>query len=163
MKIYMLILLFFTVTAAGFFKAAGLKRKVYEIQGLINFILVIKDRLSYFKTPINILLSTVCELHSGYRIINMLNENLKKDSNISCTWQSVDCEHIIGEQACHTMDEFFSSLGSSGIEGQTALCDSTLRRLEHCKEKAEEDAENKAKLYKSIGFLAGAFAVIIFV
>ena len=163
MKIYILIILFCTLTAAGFVKAGGLHRKVYEIDGLINLIALIKDKISYFKTPLNILLLEACEISGKYRAVSAFGGILQKDSNIVSAWQSVDCENILGEEACRIADEFFSSLGGSGVEGQTQLCDSTMHRLEYCRQKALEEVENKAKLYKSLGFLAGAFAVIMFV
>ena len=163
MKIYILIILFFTLTAAGFVKAGALHRKVYETDGLITFITLIKDKVSYFRTPLYILLSQACNENKRYRVILSFGESLKEESNIKRAWQNVDCENILGEEACRIADEFFSSLGTSGISGQTGLCDATLHRLELCRQKALEETENKAKLYKSLGFLAGAFAVIMFV
>ncbi len=163
MKIYILIILFFTLTAAGFLKAGGLHRRVYEIDGLMNLVALIKDKVSYFKTPLYVLLKDVCKTNSKYRIASMFCTRLEKDSNIISAWQSVDCEHILGEDVCRIADEFFLNLGGSGVTGQTQLCDSTLHRIELCRQKAFEEAENKAKLYKSLGFLAGAFAVIMFV
>lgn len=163
MKIYIIILLFFALTAAGFFKAASLKRSVYETEGLKNTVLIINDRLSYFKKPVDILLLEACNVNGRYRVISTFKNRLERDGNIVSAWQSTDCEHILGEETCRVMDEFFQALGTSGLEGQNTLCVSTVNRLEACREKAAEEADNKAKLYKSLGFLAGAFAVIVFI
>ena len=163
MKIYLLIVLFLSLTTAGFLKANSLKRKVKEIQCLISLLENIKTRLGYFKSPVYVILSQAVGDIKGSKTLSSFKINLKKEENVKKAWLETDCENLLGEDTCFVLDEFFSLLGTSGVEGQVNLCENTLVKLNHCLENSILSLNEKGKLYQSIGVLAGAFGVILFI
>ena len=65
------------------------------------------------------------------------------------------------EEDWKIIDHFFFLLGKSDIEGQTSLCANISEQLREQEEKAEYERAKYAKMYISIGVLAGLFFVII--
>ncbi len=149
------------MTAAGFMKAAALKKRVFETEGLINAVNAVRDKSAYFKTPVYNLLLEISKSLSRYRVMRAFTACLEADSNTYSAWQAVDCQGLAGEEACRVMDEFMLALGTSGAKEQVLLCESTLGRLERCRQNAVEAEANKARMYRSLGLLSGAFSVII--
>lgn len=62
-----------------------------------------------------------------------------------------------------TLLSFMQSLGSSDIEGQKKNFNITLKKFEEYEKRAQELRAKNEKLYKYLGFSAGAFLIIILV
>ncbi len=163
MKITILIMVFLSLTAAGFFKAASVKQNLYETQGLILLIEQIKERLRYYKAPIHNTLVSVCSSLSKYQLCQGLLLALKTNTTPFEAWKTADAQKFFSEETLSIANEFFSLLGTSGIEGQESLCNGCLQRLNRLYFSAKEEASGKMKIYKSMGLLSGILTVIVFI
>ena len=61
------------------------------------------------------------------------------------------------------LSELLSKLGTTDAEGQLAIIGHGISRFEEYAESAAAEQRSKCRLYEILGFMAGAFAAVLFI
>lgn len=154
---YLCIAILFFVCAFGGIRFSKSRLVILEkTESLIYDIKLMRDRLAYSAAPVRTLLCG-----NGYKNSDIWESAAHGLSgNVSAAWKQMRSEMCFDASVLLILDDFFETLGASGMENQLKNMDMTLKRLEEALKLLEPAMKQKAKLYRSLGILLG-FAVSI--
>ena len=143
----------------GWMKSHQLQMHKQEVIGFLSWVQTCRQGISYQQLPICDLFQKMQQIR--YPIIKQLGDLLKVTSP-DHAWQRVSPQISFAPLA-PIMDAFFLSLGTSDCDSQLKICDITIAQLEQMQAELEKETPTKAKLYRTIGALAGVFIAIILI
>ena len=158
LKIIGLTLLFCAVASAGVLAGAGLRERVRCLTEFQKIVAQFGIYTQYAHTDI---FETMRRIHA-----NEKSELLGRLLALQSDWNraSVDAA-IMAENSAdrEIMLDFFTSIGTTDLSGQAAVCAQAAGRVSAQLAQAKEEWNNKGKMYRSLGLCAGLAAVIFFV
>ncbi len=159
-KIFGILLLSTVPVVIGLKKSQNLMCQKQEVSGLIRFVARCRQGIAYQQLPLAYLVEQLPKQQS--KTIDCLREHLQKGASPMAAWQET-AKDIHYPMILPIMNDYFSALGASDKESQLKICDMTSARLEEIRLMLETDAPAKAKLYRTVGMLAGAFIAILLI
>ncbi len=159
-KIFGILLLSAIPIVFGLGKSRTLIQQKQEVAGLIALVVRCQQGIAYQQMPIADLIHQLPK--QQYKIIDRLSEHLQNGASPVQAWKKTAME-IHYPLILPIMDDYFSSLGTSDQDSQLKICNMTSARLEEIRMKLETEIPTKAKLYRTVGILAGAFISILLI
>ncbi len=159
-KIFGILLLSAIPIVFGLGKSRNLIQQKQEVAGLIGFVARCRHGIAYQQLPLVDLMRQLPKQQS--KIIERLNEHLQNGASPVQAWKETAMD-IHYSPIFPIMDDYFSALGTSDQDSQLKICDMTSARLEEIRMKLETETPTKAKLYRTVGILAGAFIAILLI
>lgn len=167
MKTVALIIVFLGLSFAGYYKSLTLYRRTNELDLFIAIIEHIRDEIRYLRLPAPRIIKKLCSLKrfSEYEVLKIFESELKNKRSIIEGWEiTVERAEQISElnhDDLIILNSFFEGLGSTDEQGQGNLCSSALSELKRQRKDADEYCKKHARLYRSLGILAGLFVCVI--
>ena len=139
-------------------------RQVYEekeeIDAWIRVISACEQGISYQNLPLQRIFSQIsrgkCEK------IDQIIDEISMGTMPKSAWEKISSD-LYNAEMQKILQDFFNLIGSSDVDSQLKICGLALDRLRQLQDDSIENTEKKAKLYRTIGFLTGAFLIIIFI
>lgn len=138
------VMLITACTLCGCSASASLKRHTSLLESAVSMLEYISELLRYSRANV----SDIKKKLTGSKYSIFLSEDIRI---------------YLDNDETAALNEFFSSLGQSDLEGQQAMI---LQYLAFFRSKADEarDKEKRlCKLYSSLGFISGAFLTVILI
>ena len=139
-------------------------RQVYEekeeIDAWIRVISACEQGISYQNLPLQRIFSQIsrgkCEK------IDQIIDEISMGTMPKSAWEKISSD-LYNAEMQKILQDFFNLIGSSDVDSQLKICGLALDRLRQLQDDSIENTEKKAKLYRTVGFLTGAFLIIIFI
>ena len=164
MKVVGILLLFAAAGSAGFLKAAGLRRRTFELDGLLQLVGRIHSEMRYFRTPALELVERLTGLgeFEKYRVVSAFHERLTHAPELVSAWADTPAPQLTDGDR-QVVDEFMAAFGKTDLAGQRDVCAGAADRLRRQREEAAEACGAKARLYRSLGLLCGALIAVVLI
>ncbi len=158
-KIFGILLLSVIPISVGFKKSRQLTLQKKDIDGLLFLVHECRQNIAYQQLPLSELIGQLPRRR--YRIIDCLIEHIQLSSPLTAWNNSKSI--MTHPQALAVMTDYFSALGTSDRDTQLEICNRTAARLDEIRLAFDSEISAKAKLYRTIGILAGIFIAIILI
>ena len=158
LKLLGLVVLFFSVCGMGISAGVGLKERVKKLVEFIKIAEQFEIYTQYIQTDI---FETMRRINASEKS-GILTSLLEHQEN----WSRSSIEEaltVICESDREIMIEFFCAIGTSDLNGQSAVCKKAVLRASQVLQEAREELNSKGKMYRSLGICAGLAAVIFFI
>lgn len=133
------------------------EEKLAILEGLLRFILYVKEEIVSFKTPLA-------------RIVEVFSDDALEKSGFSLFLKNhgvVGAEQVlfgkIPKEAYGELSLFLKNLGGGYSEGQSALCDVVYSRLERSRDELSLTLSNRIRMYRLLPVLLAASVVILLI
>lgn len=164
--------IFLICCSLGYIKSQKYSCRVVNLQSFLDGMEVLKDEISYRKTPLPQALEQVAFEKSDNAcksLFEKVSEKLTKGGNMDFNkcWSETVTE--IKENGClddeevRILRELGNGLGGTDIYGQSAVIERGCRQLESQLKLAVEEKNTKGKMYKGLGAAVGLALVIILI
>lgn len=100
---------------------------------------------------------------SGMEFIRRLPEKFSEESFQSCWKTALAEDKTIGREEKNLLYSFAESFGTSDIEGQLSAVEVLSQELKAAGKRREREYEEKGRLYRSLGLIAGIMTGIMIV
>lgn len=163
-KIAGLFMVFLSCASAGISMAFLLKERVRVIYRLVQMLEALKEELTYNQAPIRQALIRIIPLSEGAArdFLDRVNSSIAQGEPPPDAWaEAAKALRAADEGDRLELASFSGIIGGSDIAGQRAAIDNLIRALNARKTEAEERRDSHARIYKTLGYLAGAAAVVI--
>ena len=140
------IILVLTLYISFFIKKYG-RDKISFHADVIDFITYVKRQITFFCTPTD-------KIISGYAFPGRQDGGIFEEGGI-------DKNVYLDERGKKLLKDFFSKLGRSSAEDQTANCDYTIDALNSLLDEYEEELPKKYKAYSTLVLIAGAMLMVL--
>ena len=159
-----LILIFSSCALAGISLSGLLGDRVRALDSLIRMLETFREELSYYQTPIRYALEHIIHLADDTAVVFLRCVCDGMDAGFSPpeSW-SVAAGRLPAADKGDRQElaSLAGALGGSDLEGQKAAISGCLRALEGRRYYALQNRDQKARIYRTLGVLAGAAAVVI--
>lgn len=158
LKIIGLALLFCAVAAVGILAGAGLYERVRRLTEFQKIVAQFEMYTQYAHTDIFETMRRINESEKSELLCRLLA--------LQSNWNRASISGVIPAEnrADHEMMlDFFTSVGTTDLSGQAAVCAQAAGRVSVQLAQAKEEWNGKGKMYRSLGLCAGLAAVIFFV
>lgn len=156
-------------TYIGFYKASKLKSREYILNDMITFLTLLKDEMIYMMTTLpDAYESARQKINSSLKeCIGSIVVDMLKTDNMELVNQSiVNNVSLLDELYDYDKNIIISTLknlGRGDVELQVNIINNTISILQTQVKEACEIKNKNAKMYKTIGIIAGMMLVIIFI
>lgn len=158
LKIIGLAVLFCSVSSMGILASGGLKERVQRLNEFQKIVSQFSIYTQYVHTDIFETMRRISASEKSELLLKLLD--LEKSWNRASVEQVLSVKQTADKEA---MLEFFTSIGTSDLAGQAAICQKAACQVEILLKEANSELTGKGKMYRSLGLCAGLAAVIIFV
>ncbi len=158
LKIIGLAVLFCSVSSTGILASGGLKERVQRLNEFQKIVSQFAIYTQYVHTDIFETMRRICAGEKS----ELLNRLLALEKN----WNRSSIEQVLSVKQTadkEVMLEFFTSIGTSDLAGQAAICQKAAYQVDILLKEANTELSGKGKMYRSLGLCAGLAAVIIFI
>ncbi len=159
-KIFGVLLLSAIPIIFGLGKSRNIIQQKQEVAALIGLVTRCRQGIAYQQLPLADLIHQLPK--QQYKSIDRLSGYLQHGVSPVQAWRKIAMD-IHYSPILSIMDDYFSALGTSDQDSQLKICDMTSARLEEIRMKLETETPTKAKLYRTVGILAGAFIAILLI
>ncbi|MDR3643936.1 MAG: stage III sporulation protein AB, partial [Clostridia bacterium] len=135
------------------------------LKGAIN---LISTEIRYFASPVDVIMKKLNALdeYKELKIFGLCETLLKTTNNFATAWSAsiaaAKPQLSLNKGDYEALLWFGSMLGATDIEGQIANCERYSEMLSQRLVRAREDKSKRGKMYSSLGFLSGAFFIVVF-
>ena len=133
-----------TGSLCGISKASLLRAHTSELKTVVSMLREISEMIRYRR-------STTDEIRS------MLSSHIGYDSLAAGNVQTLNTE----EQKL--LSDILAKLGTTDAKGQLAIIEHGISRFCEYADEASSEQRNKSRLFEVLGFMAGAFAAVLFI
>ena len=169
MKNIGLIITAIIIALTGNYLAVRTEKRIKTLEKCLLMIKSIKAQISFSRVPVNKIIDNLItekELKS-LRFLKSVKNQLNTGASFYSAWKN-SVEGFVGEcgfsgEDAQVITGFAEQLGGTDVKNQLENCDTyaeiLLLKIENLKAKSQ----SKIKIYNSLGILAGALVVIIFI
>lgn len=158
LKVVGIIIVIFVSTYIGFYKSNQLDQKLTIIRKIIRMF-----------DEIGILLNF--NIYTSNEILDHLKKNSELclldffllNSSIDNINEKISATNKLSDNDKELLSGFFSQLGSTDLQGQIAAIEMYRSAFKEKYKDLKEIKDEKSRLYRSMGFLVGAFICIILI
>ncbi len=145
----------------GILRSENLKRRALCLEKIVYAMKLLENDIMYEKRDIKISLKSAGRTQ-GVALFENAAEKMENEGAEKAFDEAVEVcgEYLLGTDK-EILKEFAENLGMSGKEEQLKRIRGTSERLENAKVNAETEYEKSGKLYRGMGALIGAAAVIL--
>ncbi len=163
MKIFGLILVFASATAAGFIKAEAYKERDAEISAFIELIYFIKQEISAYLTPQHqIYEKFTCSVLEKNGFLTLLREYSHQGIEAPLMSALDNCGGLtLDTETRDIVAGFAEGFGSLSTADECQRCDRTVCALEEIYKKRREETLEKTRLCRSVGSMIGIGLVLL--
>lgn len=157
-------LIFTTSTTIGILYSQKYQKRVQELKDFKRAFNILKTKIRYTYAPLRDIFDDIAKsLSSKTAIVFEMASNYMDREDATESWNRAvnENEMSITREDKEAIYQFGKLLGKTDIEGQLNEIDLSLTFLESQIEKAEVEKNKNAKLYKSLGSIAGIGIIII--
>lgn len=155
-----------SVLSAGLL-GASVKRRIELLSKLLMMIKSIRAYISFSKLPLTRIMKEL-EADREFSCLGFLNElNLSLDTGedfytaFEESLLSFYKDSALKDEDIRLVLSFAGALGSSDVNGQLQNCDTYSELLSARIDRLNENAENKIRVYNSLGFLAATLVAVL--
>lgn len=165
LKITGALILLVCSTIEGFRRCAMLYKRRQFIEDFIGFLNILKTKMRFSMSEIKQLISDT----QDFPTLKSLYSLFPGDNNVPLLtlWKSgikkCAAESALSKADVNFLCEFALQLGSTDLEGQTEHIELYCTLCERRLNEAENDIKQKSKLYRMLGFFAGAAAALVII
>lgn len=137
-------------------RALRYRREQQQIEEFISLVEVLRHKIRYYKLPL-------CDIYADLQLphLSQFCDDLKEKSfreALFCNRASL----FIGKNCFESLALFSAMLGKSGCDEQVRNCDAVLEILTFERNRLRNEVPKQMKLSLSIGGMAGAMALLLF-
>lgn len=171
LKLLAILMLFSISTYIGFYIGEMYKKRSLNLNEMQKAITMLNTEVVFANTPLPEALSNISE-----KIDKPLSEmfssiaNKLKQGEVLSVYESYSCSYERLKDYIHfnnsdlnIIEDFFKSLGESGLFGQEKMFTMTLENLRMNYLEAEREAKSNIKMYRTLGLCTGTILAIIFI
>ncbi len=144
----------------GLRKSRQLVQQREDIAGLLFLVNQCRQDIAYQQLPLAELISRLPR--QRYKIVDCLIKHMQHEPTPLSAWNKTK-QILTHQPSLSVMNDFFSALGTSDRDSQIKICNMIAARLEELRLALESEASTKAKLYRTVGILAGVFIAILLI
>ena len=155
---------FGTSTAIGIVLSKRYQKRVEELKDFKSAFNILKTKMRFTYTPLREIFTDISKnLHGKIGIVFEKASSYIEERDAKLAWEDAinSIELNITKEDKEVILGLGKLLGKTDVEGQISEIDLCLTFLEGQIEKAESEKEKNAKLYKSLGAIAGIGIIII--
>ncbi len=165
LKIIICSLIIYICTYLGMYKAKTYEQREKELKKIKNSLAFFKSKIEFTYEPIEEVFCSISKsvyLHKDNIFKDTINKLNETDLNTS--WNmAVENAIYFNKEDKEVLKMFGKLLGKTDKKGQISEIEITNSFIEKQIEKAENEKNKNAKLYKSLGVICGIGIVIIFI
>lgn len=167
----MIFLMFLICTFIGYFIGENYKRRSQNLKEIQKVLLLLNNEIIYSNTPLPTALfdvgNNVSEPISNVfiKMANMLDEGTSNS-----VYESFEKAYLENKEKLSLnsddykiLEDFFKTLGSSGISGQEKIFSLALENIDINYKEAKKKEKENIKLYRTLGISIGAMLAIFFI
>lgn len=156
----------------GFSLSGTYLKRIESLKELKKCIVLLDGEMRYNKTPIKIAMEKISKrntsVYSGFlkKVADIMEEDVSMQ--LSQAWEQgvmelTEGDVVLSESDKHKLLEFGRTIGNLDSDSRMAAFEGYLNELEIDLCECNKDKENKVKLYKTMGIMAGLFIAILIV
>ena len=167
----MIFLMFLICSCIGYFIGENYKRRSQHLKEIQKVLLLLNNEIIYSNTPLPTALfevgNKVSEPISNVfiKMANMLDEGTS--NSVYESFEKVYLENkeklSLNSDDYKILEDFFKTLGSSGISGQEKIFSLALENIDINYKEAKKREKENIKLYRTLGISIGAMLAIFFI
>ena len=155
-----------TSTGIGILYAQKYQKRVTELKDFKTALNMLKTKIRYTYAPLNDIFSDISK--SVNSKVSSIFENAiihmdRKSATDSWNMAINETETSLTKEDKEIICQFGKLLGKTDLDGQINEIDLSLNFLEAQIEKAEDEKQKNAKLYKSLGAITGIGIIIVLI
>lgn len=170
-KLVAILILFGISTYIGFYIGESYKQRSFNLNELQKAITMLNTEVIFASTPLPEALFNISEKISKplsdifYNISAKLQcgEALSVYDGYSSSYERYKDYMHFNKSDLNIIDDFFKSLGESGVFGQEKMFAITMESLRMNYLEAEKEAKTNTKMYRTLGLCTGAILAILFI
>lgn len=166
LKYIIISLIFFISLLIGNIISKRYTLRVKELKDFRNALNIIENKIKFTYEPLNeIFLQTSKLLSENMSKIFVLATKYMKEKSVEQSWNKAikEVNTYLNKDDIENMKNFGKMLGKTDKEGQVSHLELTKTFIEVQIEKARNEEEKNAKMYKTLGAIVGLAIVIILV
>lgn len=148
-------------TAGGIRAAKHLERQAEQLRLLRLMLTDLMNELRFTLAPVSALLQTLAG-HAAYRELAFLQNAAANADAFPQSWQTaVSTDRQLTPDAAAVLLTVGQTLGSTALDGQLSALNLCCERLDVLQAAAEQAAQKKGSLCRSLGLFGGLFCVFL--
>lgn len=167
LKALAILMILFSTTSIGFLLSRRLHTRIDSLQAILSGFQLLGSEIRYLKTPMNEAFFKAADGASDksffYEVVKEQQEDgvCIADSYEKALVQNYK-KYDLTEKDLNILLEFKNNLGMCDLESQLRMIEYIKTGIETQIEEGRQIEQKYSKLYKSLGFLSGAFLVVLF-
>lgn len=171
LKLIFLISIFLLSTYIGFAYGDTFRKRQEELKEILKALTILENDIVYGTTPLPEALENL-----SYKVCEPVTKFIKAltgrliNGDVESVYQGVLEEFLLLENEfylCHDdkriMEDFFKSLGESGVYGQKKIFSLAIEGIKMNLKDADESSKKNIKLYRYLGVCFGAIVIIFII
>ena len=161
MKLFGMILLLLSAAELGCLAAGSLRRRTEQLRILRQLVITMMAELKCTLPLIPDMLRTLAA-EPSFRSIGFLQDAAAHAEDFPACWaQAAARDTALTPEARKVVETIGETLGSTALDGQLAVLELCAERLQTLYTEQKERADQRGRLYQSMGILSGIFFVIV--
>ena len=161
------ILVLFSTTSIGYLLSRRLHVRIDSLQAVLSGFQLLGSEIGYLKTPMNEAFLKAAGGASGHSFFyEVVQEQKKEGAFIADSYEKALLQNYkrydLTEKDLNILLEFKNNLGMCDLDSQLQMIEYIKKGIGTQIEEGRRIEQKYGKLYKSLGFLAGAFLVVLF-
>ncbi len=153
----------------GNYFAVLTEKRIKTLECIVLMIKNIKAQISYTRIPLTDIIENLVsvEEYKSLKFLNMIRNDISKGKTFSKSWKKA-VKAFVGINGFKNEDaalliSFGETLGGTDINSQIENCETYINLLSLKLEQLKKNSKSKEKIYNSMGILAAALIVILFI
>ena len=157
----MIFLMFLICTFIGYFIGENYKRRSQNLKEIQKVLLLLNNEIIYSNTPLpNALFDVGNKVSEPISNVFIKMANMLDEGTSNSLYESFEKAYLDDYKI---LEDFFKTLGSSGISGQEKIFSLALENIDINYKEAKKKEKENIKLYRTLGISIGAMLAIFFI
>ena len=165
-KTFFLIVILGLAVYMGNLKANQYVNRVKELICIKSALNIFENKIKFTQSPLKEIFKNIGENASEYNIKNIFEAlAIEEDLNIHEKWKNVisDIESNLNSEDKNILIDMGKILGTTDVDGQVSNIKITTSFIDRQIEKAEQEKEKNAKMFRTLGIVSGLSIIVILI